>query len=398
LLYLYIMKIVITESQLSVIKYSDLLVEERIKFNIPIPEDIIKIKDIFKKNNYKLFVVGGAVRDAILGKTPKDYDLTTDATPDEVETILNNSGYKTLPTGKAFGVINVFTDNDEYEIATFRSESYSENDKRRPDKVEFTDIETDAKRRDFTINALYYDIDTGEVVDLVGGVEDLKNDVVRTVGNPDDRFNEDRLRILRAIRFAGRFGSDLDSDVDQSLQKNSSLEGISGERIKDEFIKGIKSSKSTIHFLQLINKYNLFDPIFMGLNVSKDFIENKDHILVISRLLKNNDLSTIGKNLNNLKYSVDEIKDITFLINLKNISLDNIIQLKRLQKNTKLSNKQINDFGNLEGINQKILRAFINFNLTVSGDEIMKKMNLKPGKEVGDTINKLELEKFKNSL
>jgi tRNA nucleotidyltransferase (CCA-adding enzyme) len=392
------MKIVITESQLNKIMYSDLLVEERIKFNISIPEDIIKIKDIFKKNNYKLFVVGGAVRDAVLGKTPKDYDLTTDATPDEVETILNNSGYKTLPTGKAFGVINVFTDNDEYEIATFRSESYSESDKRRPDKVEFTDIETDAKRRDFTINALYYDIDTGEVVDLVGGVEDLKNDIVRTVGNPDDRFNEDRLRILRAIRFAGRFGSDLDNNVDQSLQRNSSIDGISGERIRDEFIKGIISSKSTIHFLQLIDKYNLFDSIFRGLSVSKDFIEIKDPILVISRLLKNNDLSTIGKKLNNLKYSVDEIKDITFLINLKNMSLDNVIQLKRIQKNTNLSDDQIMTFGNLEGIDKKLLNAFVNFNLTVSGDDVMKKMNLKPGKEVGDMINKIELDNFKKII
>lgn len=392
------MKIIITESQLNVIVSSDLLVEERIKFNIPIPEDIIKIKDIFKNNNYKIFVVGGAVRDAILGKMPKDYDLTTDATPDEVETILNNSGYKTLPTGKAFGVINVFTDNDEYEIATFRSESYSETDKRRPDKVEFSDIETDAKRRDFTINALYYDIDTGEIVDMVGGVNDLKNDIVRTVGNPDDRFNEDRLRILRAIRFAGRFGSDLDDNVDQSLQRNSSLEGISGERIRDEFIKGVISSKSTIDFLQLIDKYNLFDSIFRGLSISKDFIDIKDPILVISRLLKNNDLSTIGKKLNNLKYSVDEIKDITFLINLRNMSLDNVIQLKRIQKNTNLSDDQIMTFGNLEGIDKKLLKAFVNFNLTVSGDDVMKKMNLKPGKEVGDMINKIELDNFKKII
>jgi tRNA nucleotidyltransferase (CCA-adding enzyme) len=392
------MKIIITESQFNEIMTSNLLFEERIKFEMSIPEDIIKIKDIFKNNNYKLFVVGGAVRDSLLGKQPKDYDLTTDATPDEVETILNNSGYKTLPTGKAFGVINVFTDKDEYEIATFRSESYSEMDKRRPEKVEFTDIETDAKRRDFTINALYYDIDTGEVVDLVGGVEDLKNDVVRTVGSPDDRFNEDRLRILRAIRFAGRFGSDLDADVDQSLQRNSSLDGISGERIRDEFIKGIQSSKSTIHFLQLIDRYGLFNSIFKGLNVSKDFIDNKDYILVISRLLKNNDLPKIASVLNDLKYSVDEIKDITFLINLKNISLDNVIKLKRLQKNTKLSDDQIMTFGNLENVDSKFLNAFINFKLTVNGDEIMKKMNLKPGKEVGTVINDLELENFKKLL
>lgn len=390
------MKIVITEEQFNEIIYSNLLVEERIKFQMPIPEDVIKLKDIFKSNNYKLFIVGGAVRDAILGIEPKDYDLTTDALPDNVENILNKYDIKNLPVGKAHGVINAYIDGNEYQIATFRNEYYSETDKRRPEKVEFTDIEDDAKRRDLTINALYYDIDTGEIVDLVGGVQDLKNDVVRTVGNPDDRFNEDRLRKLRAIRFAGRFGSDLDDDVDISLQKNSSLEGISSERIKDEFMAGIESSKSTIRFLELIDKYNLFDSIFKGLNVSKDFIENKDPIIVVSRLLKNNDISTIGKILNNLTYSVDEIRDITFLINLKNLSLDNVLQLKKLQKNTKLSDNQIMDFGNIEGIDQKLLKTFVNFRLTVSGDEIMKKMNLKPGKQVGDMINKLEMDNFKN--
>ncbi len=392
------MKIIVTETQLKKMIGSKLLVENRIKFNIPIPKDILDIKNVFKNNNYKLFVVGGAVRDSLLGKTPKDYDLTTDATPDEVERILNDSGYRTLPTGKAFGVINVFTENNEYEIATFRSESYSETDKRRPEKVEFTDIETDAKRRDFTINALYYDIDTNEVVDLVGGIDDLKNDVVRTVGNPDDRFNEDRLRILRSIRFAGRFGSDLDGDVDKSLSKNSSLEGISAERIRDEFIKGIKSSKSTVHFLNLIDKYNLFDWIFRGLKISKNFIESDDYIIVISTLLENNDISNIGKILNNLKYSVDEIKDITFLINLKNISLDNVVQLKRIQKNTKLSDNQIGDFGKIVGVDPKFLNAFINFNLTVSGDDVMKKINLKPGKELGQTINNMELDNFKKLI
>ncbi len=148
----------------------------------------------------------------------------------------------------------------------------------------------------------------------------------------------------------------------------------------------------------MIDKYNLFDSIFRGLSVSKDFIEIKDPILVISRLLKNNDLSTIGKKLNNLKYSVDEIKDITFLINLKNMSLDNVIQLKRIQKNTNLSDDQIMTFGNLEGIDKKLLNAFVNFNLTVSGDDVMKKMNLKPGKEVGDMINKIELDNFKKII
>jgi len=102
--------------------------EERIKFDLPIPSDIQEIKDVFKKNGFKLYVVGGAVRDALLGKTPKDFDLATDAVPDKVEEMMQKAGFRTLPTGKAFGVINVFTDQGEYEIATFRSDRYKDDD------------------------------------------------------------------------------------------------------------------------------------------------------------------------------------------------------------------------------------------------------------------------------
>ena len=102
--------------------------EDRVKMNIPIPNDILQIKDVFVKNGYKLYVVGGAVRDALLGKTPKDYDLATDAIPDKVEEMMAKAGFKTLPTGKAFGVINVFTDQGEYEVATFRSDQYKGDD------------------------------------------------------------------------------------------------------------------------------------------------------------------------------------------------------------------------------------------------------------------------------
>jgi tRNA nucleotidyltransferase/poly(A) polymerase len=109
-------------------KLRTMLTESRIPFKISLPEDILQIKDVFKKNGYKLYVVGGAVRDAILGKQPKDFDLATDAIPDKVEEILANAGFRTLPTGKAFGVINVFTDNGEYEIATFRSDRYKGDD------------------------------------------------------------------------------------------------------------------------------------------------------------------------------------------------------------------------------------------------------------------------------
>jgi tRNA nucleotidyltransferase/poly(A) polymerase len=178
------------------------MTENRFKFNIQIPEDIVKIKDIFKKNGFKLYVVGGAVRDALLNKTPKDFDLATDAVPDKVEEMMAKAKIKTLPTGKAFGVINVFTDQGEYEIAMFRSD---ETKGRKPDVKIGATIESDAARRDLRINALYYDIDNKEIIDLVGGLEDLKNGVIQMVGNPQERFEEDPLRILRFFRFFCRF-------------------------------------------------------------------------------------------------------------------------------------------------------------------------------------------------
>ena len=232
----------------------ELLSESRLTFSMDLPADILQIKDVFKNNKYDLFVVGGAVRDAVLGKKPKDFDLATDAVPDVVERIMQAAGFRTIGTGKSFGVINVFTDAGEYEIATFREDS-STGDGRRPDSVSFTNIETDVKRRDLTINALFYDIDKHQIVDLVNGVSDLKKGIVRTVGHPVDRFNEDKLRILRAIRFAARFGSDLDADIDAALKRDASLGEVSGERIRDEFIKGIKSAKSVKHFLELLDRY-----------------------------------------------------------------------------------------------------------------------------------------------
>ena len=374
-----------------------LLLENKIKFDINVPKDILAIKDVFKHNGNKLYIVGGAVRDAILGKTPKDFDLATDAVPDVVEEIMNRAGFKTLPTGKAFGVINVFTNVGEYEIATFRVDS-STGDGRRPDSVKFTDISHDVMRRDLTINALFYDIDQHEIVDLVGGVDDLKNGVVRTVGKPEERFNEDRLRILRAIRFAGRFGSELNPEVDAALRNDASLQGISGERIRDEFIKGITSAKSVKHFLSLIDKYGLFDWVFKGLNVNKQFIEDKDPLLVIATLLKKNDIVVLGKQLNVLKYTDDEIKGVKFLLGLLHLSPTTAVQLKRVQKISGVTDDQIRKFGTQEGLNPKLLEAFIYFKLTVSGDELMKTMGLKSGKEVGDAIARAEFDNFQKLL
>jgi len=372
--------------------------EIRMKFNIPVPDDIGRIKNLLKQKGHKLFVVGGAVRDALLGKTPKDYDLATDALPDTIQSILAPY-YRTLETGKAFGIINVLTPSGEYEIATFRKDIGAG---RRPDAVEFTTIDQDVKRRDLTINALFYDIDTGEVVDLVGGIEDLKKGLVKTVGSAEERFGEDRLRILRAIRFAARFGSNLDPAVDAALRKDSSLDKISGERIRDEFLKGIASAKSVKHFLEMLQSYNLFQWIFGPLLVkekgmqSLDLIEERDVPVLLAYLLQDNSVDNLKKSLNNLKYSVDEITQIAFLLNFKLLSSENSVKLKRAQTNSKLSDEQIRKFAKWIGMDMHLVDTFLKFKLTVTGKELMDQGFT--GKDIGTEMDRREIENFIKSI
>ena len=366
--------------------------EIRMKFNIPVPSDILTIKTLLKKRGYKLYVVGGAVRDALLNKQPKDFDLATDALPGVVQEILSKF-YKTLETGKAFGIINVLTPTGEYEVATFRKDLSGG---RRPDAVEFTTIDQDVLRRDLTINALFYDIDKSEIVDLVGGIEDLKNGIVRTVGSAEERFNEDRLRILRAIRFAARFGSELDPAADAALKINSSLEGISGERIRDEFIKGIKSAKSVIHFLGLLQRYDLFKWVFGSLKYRVNFIEEHDVPVLLSYLLVDNNVDSLKGGLNSLKYSADEITQISFLNILKNLDIDNVFKLKKAQANSKLTDEQIRKFANWMKMNTKLLEAFLKFKTTITGKELIDQGFI--GKAIGDEMEMREIENFKKLL
>jgi tRNA nucleotidyltransferase/poly(A) polymerase len=317
--------------------------------------------------------------------------------------MMQKAGLKTLATGKAFGVINVFTDQGEYEVATFRTDGdYS--DGRRPDSVKFGTIEQDVMRRDLTINALFYDIKSGEVVDLVGGVNDLKKGIIRTVGNPEDRFNEDKLRILRAIRFAGRFGSQLDPETDVALVKDASLEGISGERIRDEFIKGLASAKSTKQYLQMVDKYKLFDWVFRGLKLNKRFIDNDDPLVLISMILSPNEISVVSKKLNELKYSSDEVKKISTLITILNLDPNKpeiAPKLKTLFVNSGLSSDQLRNFGSNMGISSQLLDSFEEYVKLprVGGEEAMRKFNItKPGPELGKAIQSMETDLFKDLI
>jgi tRNA nucleotidyltransferase/poly(A) polymerase len=359
--------------------------DESKNFKLRVPSDIIKIQKGFKKNGKKLYVVGGAVRDAILGKSPKDFDLATDAKPDEVLKIAKDLGMKTVEVGKSFGVVMV----GGHEIATFRKDIGKG---RRPSSVDYTDIEGDVRRRDLTINALFYDIDRKEIVDLVGGIADLKKKNIRTVGKASERFDEDPLRKLRALRFQARLGGNLDKELLDALQKDPSLKGVSFERVRDEVIKSIKSAKDTKKYMELNDKIGFTSLIFPNLKISKPYIKDNDYILFIASLLKKNSPSVLGKQLNKLTYSNDEKNNIVFLVSLQHFRPEEIVVFKKLQQKTSLSDDQILKFGKLVG---KDMKKFVNFNLSIGGKDAPSDIK---GPEIGLWIKNKEKEKFMNEI
>src|SRR5689334_5352047 len=195
------------------------------------------------------FLVGGCVRDLLLNREPADYDVTTDALPDDVMRIFP----KTYAVGAQFGVVLVAVgENETVEVATFRSDvGYS--DGRHPDEVRFTKSpQEDVQRRDFTINGMLLDPLTNEVLDYVGGQKDLEAGIVRTIGDPEKRFGEDKLRMLRAVRFASRFGYILEMNTMTAIQKLApQVSQVSAERVRDELTKMLTEGKARLAFFML---------------------------------------------------------------------------------------------------------------------------------------------------
>lgn len=206
---------------------------------------------------------GGCVRDQLAGKTPKDYDVATNATPDQVRALFGKK--RTLAIGASFGVITVLGPKpaDPIEVATFRRDSgYS--DGRRPDSVEFTDAREDAIRRDFTINGMFYDPIQEKVIDYVGGQDDLKRKVIRAIGNPHERIEEDKLRMLRAVRFASTFEFELELQTMAAVRQHASeIHVVSGERIGAELRRMLKSPNRAVA-VRMLNDCNLMPQILPG--------------------------------------------------------------------------------------------------------------------------------------
>ena len=206
---------------------------KNIQIEIPehVRENVHAIVDRFAEQGYECYLVGGSVRDLILGNEIYDYDFATNAEPDRVMRFFK----RVIPTGIRHGTVSVIMDeNSTYEITTYRADG-KYIDGRRPESVSFSNsLKEDVQRRDFTINGLALDIKTGEIIDYVDGLQDLKKGIIRTIGNPLDRFSEDGLRTFRACRFASKLGFEIENETFTAISKTLAIaELISVERIRD---------------------------------------------------------------------------------------------------------------------------------------------------------------------
>lgn len=215
------------------------VVARGIVMRIDLPDKVKELNKIFVKNRYELYAVGGVVRDSLLGLQTSDIDFCTSATPDEMLAMFPYA----IKTGIKHGTLTIPFKKEHYEITTYRIDgTYS--DSRHPENVAFSkNLKEDLSRRDFTINAMAADIESGEVVDLFLGTNDIKNKIVRTVGNPEERFKEDALRMMRAVRFSSRLGFSIEDKTFEAMKSLSkTIENISKERIKTELFGILESA------------------------------------------------------------------------------------------------------------------------------------------------------------
>lgn len=264
-----------------------------------LPPKVKYIIDKIYENNYEAYIVGGCVRDAILGFEPNDYDITTSATPKVIKDIFRD--FKCIDIGIEHGTVSVVIDDDIYEITTYRIEGEYK-DHRRPENVDFTSkLEEDLKRRDFTINAMAYNEKEG-LIDLFGGNIDIENKIIKTVGNPYNRFNEDGLRMIRAIRFSSKLNFKIEDSTLLAIYDNAQIiKNISLERITDEFNKIILSNKPE-------NVIYLFKTKLLNyLNISSEEDENKIAELYKKISILNKFDKVLVKRLVALDYLIKEL-------------------------------------------------------------------------------------------
>jgi len=398
-------------------KYNQFIIENKISEEIPLPNDIIEISNAYIKAGKDIFLVGGAVRDFIQGIEPKDYDLVTNSLPNESKEILKDliNYKKSIFTkvsdeqGKNFGVLRVYTKDEPegYEIASYRRDISGGRDTKGDDqKVEMggdVTIEDDCNRRDLTMNALFYDIKNKKIVDLVGGIDDIKNGIVRSVGDASQRFVEDRLRILRIFRFAARSGGQIDQNTADAIKKDNRLKGVgtkddvSQERVIEEMKKAWKQAKDYRNYLNFFTKFHMWSEVFPGSEINTELVDSKDFVVVIANLFKLENTDGLEKKLvQEYKIESETATKVTFLISLLSFKVEDVFDIYKKRQQCSISDQTILEWLKAEGINDDVLVKFVDYKPTTSAQDLMSQ-GFK-GKDLGDEIKRLEVEKFKSML
>lgn len=364
---------------------------------IKFKNEALEFVNLIKDNGFQAYLVGGCVRDFLLGIEPLDYDVTTSALPSQIIDIFSNC--KIIPTGIKHGTVTVIYKNIPFEVTTFRTDGlYLDN--RHPDSVNFTnELKDDVSRRDFTINSICFD---DEVVDYYNGIEDLNNKIIKSVGDPLVRFEEDALRIIRALRFSVKLGFDIDSNTSNAIHKKKHLlNNVSIERINSEM------DKMFMYNCEIIVKkyYDIFEVIFPHLrNDDKEYIINNiskyvgEPILCYSLFFK----SVSEKKFNNLikkyHYSNNSIRLIK-LLNYAKIDIKNdVISIKKLLKNydyydimlcTKYHDLFMKNYDEVVKTLKKANNECHSLDmLAVNGNDLIA-IGFKPGKNIKETLNYL---------
>ena len=286
---------------------------------LKIPEKIKFVLSNLTQNGYEAYIVGGCVRGSLLGIIPSDYDVTTPAKPEEILGLFD----KTVPTGLKHGTVTVIIENEPIEVTTFRTEGEYK-DFRHPQNVEFvTDLREDLSRRDFTVNAVAYNETVG-LVDLFGGLSDLENKILRSVGDSDKRFKEDALRILRLFRFASQLEfTPEEKTLKSALKLQNGLKNISKERIFSEIVKAV-NGKNPKAILPLINSGGLE---FLGICKTPEFTTIDDSDLRLFVFLNTSSENPIEV-LKTLKAPNRQIDFANKLLKLQSIEMENKEDIK----------------------------------------------------------------------
>ena len=297
-----------------------------------IPKQVVYIIEQLEKNGFEGFIVGGCVRDYILGFLPKDFDITTDALPQDIKNIFDY----TIDTGIEHGTVTVVLDKQNFEITTYRIDGeYKDN--RRPENVTFSKkIEEDLSRRDFTMNAIAYSIKRG-FVDPFCGIDDIKNKLIKGVGDADTRFKEDALRMMRGVRFSAQLGFDIEDETFLAIKTNAKLiENISIERTRDEFLKLIKSDYiEKLNLLEETKLYKYFipeiEPIFKNYKKNIFILKKLSKDLRLTFLLSHLDEKIGEEVLKRLKLDNKTIKETKTIIQYFNYNfVDNRVETRKL--------------------------------------------------------------------